>query len=122
MILPVPLSTKGRSKPNAYALLNSTARTGSSGIARNWLDISVNIDSAGGRWTKEEEARFMNDIIHTQMHQSIDVSLKDHGRVTAKAEANLTSRMAEDIDRLQRTRRSSQYQRLSDRQEAPELR
>lgn len=118
VVLPVPLSTQGTAKPNAYELLNSTARTGSSGIARNWLGTSVNIDSTGDRWTKQEKARFMNDIIN----QSIDDNLKDNGRATAKAEANLTTRMTEDIDMIQRTRRSSQYQRLSERQEAPELR
>lgn len=129
MVLPVPLSTKGTAKPNAYELLTSTARTGSSGIARNWLGTSVNMDSTGDRWTKQEKARFMNDIIN----QSIDVSRKDNGRATAKAEANLTSRMTEDIDMIQRTRRSSQNnsiqdQRLSERHgesilmEAPALR
>lgn len=87
------------------------------------------MDSTGDRWTKQEKARFMNDIIN----QSIDVSRKDNGRATAKAEANLTSRMTEDIDMIQRTRRSSQNnsiqdQRLSERHgesilmEAPALR
>lgn len=118
MVLPAPLSTKGTAKPNAYELLNSTARTGSSGIARNWLGTSVNMGSTGDRWSKQEKARFMNDIIN----QSIDVGLNDDSRATAKAEANLTTRMTEDIDMIQRTRRSSQYQRLSGRQEAPELR
>jgi hypothetical protein len=124
VVLPVPLSTQGTAKPNAYELLNSTARTGSSGIARNWLGTSVNIgdivDSTGDRWTKQEKARFMNDVIHQSM--DVPINLKDNGRATAKAEANLTTRMTEDIDMIQRTRRSSQYQRLSERQDAPELR